>query len=268
MTAPRVAALPMYDLEELRPVTDALWAAVAGKLRDQGVDAPDMLTRGPALDALWTDPLLLLAQTCGYPLATSLRGRVILVAVPCYGAEGCEGAWYRSAIVVRAADPARTLADLRGRRCAVNDAASNSGMNLLRHAIIPFAAADHRFFREIVWTGAHAASVTAVANELADVAAIDCVTWAHLRHLRPADTTGLRVLAWTAATPGLPLITSVGTDDRTLDALRRALHDVARDAAMAPVRAALRLENFTMLDAEAYDVVLALEWQAQEGLLF
>ena len=196
---------------------------------------------------------------------TSLRGRVTVVATPRYSAEGCEGASYRSAIVVRTADPARTLPDLLGRRCAVNDAASNSGMNLLRHAIMPFAVVGQRFFGGIVWTGAHAASVRAVAEDRADVAAVDCVTWAHLRHLRPLDTAGLRVLGWTATTLGLPLITGAGTDARTLDALRCVLDDVAHDPALAAIRTALLLEAFSVLESDAYEPVLGLEDQARSA---
>ncbi len=260
-----LAALPMYDLPELRAATDALWSAIAERLAGRGVKTPDALTRGPSLDALWTDPRLLLAQTCGYPLVTSLKGRVTLVGTPCYRAEGCDGASYRSAIVVRASEPACTLADARGRRCAMNDAASNSGMNLLRHAIMPFAAGGARFFGEIVWTGAHAASLRAVLDDRADVAAVDCVTWAQLRRVRPEATAGLRVLGWTASTPGLPLITSARTDAHTIDALRSALDGVARDPALAAIRDALLLDGFTVLEPGAYDAVLELERHARSA---
>jgi ABC-type phosphate/phosphonate transport system substrate-binding protein len=256
------ASLSMYDFDELRPATDALWEAIAARLTDRGIAAPPSLTRGPPLIDLWTDPALLLAQTCGYPLVTGLAGKVALLATPRYDAPGCEGTLYRSAIVVRATDPAATLADLRGRRCAVNNVDSNSGMNLLRAAIAPLADGG-RFFGAIITTGGHAASVRAVAGGDADVAAIDCVTWAHLRHLRPYETRGLRVLGWTSATQGLPLITSLHTDAPTRNALLGALDDVARDPALAPVRSQLRLDGFGALTLGDYEPVLALERMAQ-----
>jgi ABC-type phosphate/phosphonate transport system substrate-binding protein len=254
----------MYDFHELRVATDALWDAIAARLGAEGIGAPAALTRGGPLDALWTDPDLLLGQTCGYPLATTLKGRVTLLATPCYLAPGATGTRYRSAVVVRANHPASTLADLRFSRCAINDAASNSGMNLLRAEIAPLAGAN-RFFSHIVMTGSHAASVLAVAGGDADVAAIDCVTWAHLRHLRPETTAGLRVLAWTAESPGLPLITSLDTTPEVRDALRRALASVARDPTLAPVRQNLRLDGFEMLTLADYDAVLALEQEAQKA---
>jgi ABC-type phosphate/phosphonate transport system substrate-binding protein len=253
----------MYDFEELRPATDALWSAIAARLNDQGVEAPATLLRGPPLHDIWTDPDLLLAQTCGYPLVTSLAGRVTLVATPSYAAEGCGGTSYRSAIIVRTTDRATVLADVHGRRCAMNGPDSNSGMNVLRAAIAPLAGGAAQFFGAVITTGSHAASADAVAAGDADVAAIDCITWAHLQHLRPSAVQTLRVLAWTQATPGLPLITARATTATTIRALRHALAGVAADAALAPVRAALRLTGFTSLPPSAYEAILALEQSAQ-----
>lgn len=250
-----IAALPMYDFEELRPETDALWSGIAARLLAQGIEAPGSLLRGRALQDIWTGPKLLLAQTCGYPLVTSLAGRVTLVATPRYSAEGCDGILYRSVIIVRATDRAAVLADLHGRRCAMNGLDSNSGMNVLRAAIAPLTRGAGRFFGAVITTGGHIASVQAVANGKADVAAIDCVTWAHMQALRPSDTQGLRVLAWTDATPGLPLITSRRTDSATIGALRCALTGVAS--------APLLLSGVEFVALSTYDSILALEERAQ-----
>lgn len=170
-----LASLGMYDLPELRSANDLLWATLAEHLAAEGVEAPAALTRGRPLAGVWRDPALLLAQTCGYPLMAELRGSVQLVATPRYLAEGCQGPFYRSAIVVAAGASAQTLEDLRGSRCAVNELNSNSGMNLLR-AEISAIAGGREFFGHIRLTGAHAASLEVVARGEADVAAIDCVT--------------------------------------------------------------------------------------------
>ncbi len=255
-----IAALPMYDFPEMRWATDALWAAIAARVPG----APAILERGRPLMDIWTDPALLLAQTCGYPLVTSLSGKVRLVATPRYRAEGCEGAFYRSAVIVRADDDALCLADLLGRRCAVNGVDSNSGMNVLRAALAPLAGGG-RFFGEVVMTGAHEASVQAVAGGDADVAAIDCVTWAHLQRLRPGEIRGLRVLEWTAASPGLPLITSKLTGPNDVLVLIRALDDVAQDPELATIRAELFLDRFEVLPLTAYACIQEYEQAAQEA---
>ena len=101
----RLAALPMYDLPELRTANDMLWQAIVARLTDAGVDAvPRSLTRNVPLYVLWRDQRLLLAQSCGYPLVRSLQNAVVVVATPRYSALGCEGSSYRSVIVVAATD--------------------------------------------------------------------------------------------------------------------------------------------------------------------
>jgi ABC-type phosphate/phosphonate transport system substrate-binding protein len=254
-----VASLPMYDLPELQSTTDAFWAAIATKLGERGIDAPKTLMRGPKLQKIWTDPDLLLAQTCGYPLLTSLAGKVQLLATPCYDATGCEGPLYRSAIIVHRDDPANTLSMQRGKICAINTTDSNSGMNLLRAEIAPIALAGEKFFARILVTGSHASSVEAVADGHADIAAIDCITYAHLQQKRPAATREVRLLGWTQSTPGLPFITSLQTDAATRQTLLQTLYDVTADPALASIRATLELERFVELPLSAYDRVLQLE---------
>ncbi|PVM86013.1 phosphate/phosphite/phosphonate ABC transporter substrate-binding protein [Caulobacter radicis] len=253
-----VAALPMYDLPELREANDQLWSAIARRLKARGVRAPARLSRDEPLENVWRNPDLLLAQTCGYPLAKQLKGAVRVLATPRYRAAGCDGALHRSAILVRAEDPAANLADLRGQRCALNDPASNTGMNLLRAEIAPLAGGE-RFFRSVVLTGAHVASAQAVIDGDADVAAVDCVTWAHIQRHRPTLAGGLRVLAWTAATPGLPLIASAALPASVHATTLAVLDEVATDPALRSARQALLLDGFDLLPAAHYRAVVHLE---------
>lgn len=258
-----IAALPMYDFPELMPAHDALWSALKRRLAAHGIPAPAGLSRDLGHFASWRHPHLLLGQACEYPLAKYFQGVVRLVATPCYTAPGCLGPSYRSAIVVRHDDPAMNLADLRGRRCAVNESDSNSGMNLLRAAIAPLARGG-RFFSAVTSSGSHRNSAALVADGRADAAALDCVSWAHFQNLYPAATGKLRVIAWTEAAPSLPLITAAGSSDTTLAALRASLAAVIADETLRPVRAALLLAGFDFAPAEDFSRVLELERQATE----
>jgi ABC-type phosphate/phosphonate transport system substrate-binding protein len=256
----------MYDLPELGWAHDTLSAAFLVRIRNDrnfaAARLPELRERPGELLAFWRDPMLLLSQSCGYPLVTTMRGRLRVVATPCYAAEGCTGALVRSAVVVRTGDPAETLADLRGRAtCAINGHDSNSGMNLLRAAVAPLAAGG-RFFRDVLVTGTHVASIRAVADGAADVAGIDCVTWALLARARPSAVAGLRVLDWTTATPGLPLVTSSAMPDAAVASLRAALDAVVLDPALQPAREALLIEKFERLDEKIYDRVTEIEQQA------
>jgi ABC-type phosphate/phosphonate transport system substrate-binding protein len=242
----------MYDLPEIRWATDALWAAVAARLAAAGVAAAPALTRGPGLNELWTDPALLLSQTCGNPYVRHYRDRLRLVATPCYAAPGCDGPRYRSLLVVRADAPGDRLADFQGAVCAVNEWGSLSGWVALAAAL---PEPPDRFFRTALITGAHADSMAAVAAGEADIAAIDCVTYALLQRHRPAATVGLRVIGRTALAPALPLVTRRDADDAVVAALQSALRGALADPALAEARAALLLEGIEILGDADYDAI-------------
>ncbi len=242
MTA-RLAALPMYDFAELQTAHDALWNALSQALIERGIpDVPLQLTRDLPHRDVWRRPSLLFSQACEYPIATSFGDVLTLVATPRYSAPGCEGALYRSAIVVRANDSAETLAELSGQRCVVNEPDSNSGMNLLRVAIAPLADGKS-FFCSLEVSGSHRNSVEQIARDEADVAAIDCVTFAHLQRLYPALTEKVRVLDWTPTSPSLPFVTSHNTDEHTLEILRSTLTDVISDPSLRSTCDRLLLEG-------------------------
>lgn len=247
---PGTASLPMYDLPEVRWATDALWSAIAARLTAAGIAAPPALSRGPAVHELWADPALLLSQTCGNPYVRAYRDRLRLVATPRYAAPGCDGPRYASVLVVRADAPGDGLADFRGAVCAVNSWDSLSGWVALAAAL-----PEPRFFRAALVTGAHADSVAAVATREADIAAIDCVTYALLQRHRPAATAGLRVIGRTALAPSLPLVTRRDVDDGTIEALQSALRDALADPALAEARAALLIEGIDVLGEADYDAI-------------
>jgi ABC-type phosphate/phosphonate transport system substrate-binding protein len=242
MTA-RIAALPMYDFTELQTAHDALWHALQNALIDSGIPSvPSQLRRDLPHRDVWRHPGLLFSQACEYPIATSFGEVLTLVATPRYSAPGCEGTFYRSAIIVRANDSANALVELRGRRCVVNEMDSNSGMNLLRAAVAPLACGTS-FFGSLQLSGSHRQSVELIAQQEADVAAIDCVTFAHLQQLFPVLTQKVRILGWTPPSPSLPFVTSCTTDKHTLAILRSALAEVVSDASMRSMCSRLLLEG-------------------------
>jgi ABC-type phosphate/phosphonate transport system substrate-binding protein len=258
-TAIRLAALSMYDFPHLRAAHNALWQNLCAALTSFGLtNLPSALDYNVELNKIWTDPSLLIAQSCGYPLITELNGKVQLVATPRYIADGCTGAFYRCAIVVRKDDSANALADLKGRNCAINSWTSNSGMNLLRAAIAPLAK-GLRYFNTVIVTGSHWQSLEAVADHRADVASIDGISLAHLKHCAPELIEKIRILEWTQATACLPLITANCTDASTLSALRQALVAVTLDPDLAQTRRDLLIDSFEFLPIETYTRVQDIE---------
>lgn len=246
-----VASLLMYDRPDVvQRANDALWAALRDRLRARGLDAPDALDRSGSHESYWLRPDLIFGQTCGYPYVEELKGRVRLVATPVFRHAGGKGARRASFIVVREDDPARSIADLAGRRAAINDWLSNSGMNLLRIAVAPHTR-DGRFFSDVIVTGGHMMSIAAIREGRADVAAIDSITWGlHERHA-PETVRGIRIIGGTPMGPGLPYITRLETSDADVAAIRESLAEVIADPANAEPLDTLGLVGIeTFSDAE------------------
>jgi ABC-type phosphate/phosphonate transport system substrate-binding protein len=259
---PQIAALPMYDFPDLRAAHDTLWKAIAEHLVAHGVtDVPRQLTRDLGHRDVWRHPSLLLGQACEYPLAKSYAADLKLVATPRYSAPGCEESFCRSAIIVRAQDPVDTLAELRDRRCAVNELDSNSGMNLLRAAVAPFAR-DGRFFRSVRLSGSHRHSVEMVAADQADVAAIDCVSLAHIQRIDRATAARVRILCFSPRSPSLPFVTGRAASESTIRALRLSLVSVFADDALLPVRELLLLAGIDLAPDATLGRVRELERKA------
>jgi ABC-type phosphate/phosphonate transport system substrate-binding protein len=255
-----VAALPMYDFPWTADAQDALWRVLADRLRQAGIVAPAALTRDRSPEGIWRDPALLFGQTCGYPYMRGLGDSVALIATPCFGFEGCEGAQHRSFIVARRGD-ARALGDFRGARAALNGRDSNSGMNLFRAVVAPLAE-GRPFFASVEVTGSHAASLVAVAEGRADIAAIDCVTFALLGRGRPHLTEAVAIVARSPLTPGLPYIASAGLPLATIEALRAALSATFDDPKLVAARATLGLTGALVLRRADYAPVEEFEREA------
>jgi len=265
----RTASLPMYNLPRMRALNAAVWDALAGLLRDRGLrDLPASLSfERPAVpDAI--GPEVLFSQTCGYPLGTIYRGQYALLGVPDYiepeaVADAAPGT-HRGLFVVREHDPARTLADLRGRVFACNSRHSNSGMNLPRRSLAPLAGGRPVFAR-VAMTGTHPASMALVQDGGADAAAIDSLTWAFHADHQPEAVAGLRILAATVPSPAIPFVTSAATDAPTLAALRDALAAFAAAPDHAALRHALRLR--AILPPEAADYGILSRYGAEAAAL-
>ena len=259
-----IAALPMYDDPDLAPANDALWTRIAAGLRERGVDAPARLTRGGDLAALWRNPRLVFGQTCGYPFVTALSDAAVLIATPEYAFPGCDGTAHRSFLIRRASDPRRDLAAFRGSRAAVNAWDSNTGMNLFRATIAPIAGGT-AFFSSVALTGSHRASLGAVAGGVADLAAIDCVSFALTARARPELVEGVAVVTESPLSPTLPFIASATLPAAAVMAARQALFDALAAPELAQARVALGLKGARVMTPADYQRVIVMERGAAEA---
>lgn len=215
---------------------------------------------GLDLMGLWLSPQLLFSQTCGYPLMTLLRGRVTLVGRPRYELEHASGGDHCSLLLSREREDRRVLEDFRGGRGVINDEGSNSGMNLLRHSLAPLQR-DARFFASVGQSGAHRESLRWLREDLADLAAVDSVTFAYLARFAPQEVAGLRVVACSALSPCLPYITPAGSSVEAVERIRTAMNQALQE--FPDVAATLGLSEILPASEADYQVLLDYRDQAQ-----
>ncbi len=242
----------MYDWPEVRPAYQQLWQILRKSLLENGVDAPQLLSHETD-EQHWTDPDLLLGQTCGYPLATRLRGKVRYVATPQYAVKGCQGNCYSSALVVRR-DYQFDADNLGGVRFAYTARNSLSGYRAPKAHFGDLA----KVFGEIVRSGGHRFSARLLADGKAELATLDAVSWHLLKQHEPVTADQLKVVGWTQLRPALPLITSLKTSDKVLEVLRQRVCEVFSSAAVKHIRPELAISGCRVLPICKYQALAAL----------
>ncbi len=253
----------MYDPPELRREVDAWWSGLADSFRHAGIaGVPDRLDRDIAFDALWSAPDLLFAQACGFPMVGKWAGRLQYLATPRYAAPGCHGAKYCSWVVVPASSTARSIEDLRGARCSINGRISHSGYNALRALVAPLAH-DGRFFGSVTESGSHLESLLQIQRGEAEVASIDCISYALLSRCRPDVLAAARIVGRTADAPGLPYVTRCPADPGLIERFRAGLVRAFADRRLAAIREKLLIGGLDVLAVDDYRCMADMEADAK-----
>lgn len=252
-------ACGMYAFnDELRAAWQALFTRFIRHAESTPPISPEIVF--DAGESVLRDPAMLLGHTCGYPLMTRYAGVLEPIAAPVFDAEGCDGLRYSSHFIVAADSGLESLEACRGRVVAINGYDSNSGMNVLRHALAALDPGD-RFFSGVEVTGGHRASVEAVAAGRADLAAIDCVTLALLGDADPGLVARVRSIGSSARSTGLPFVVPAGASTgRLAAALAAACAQLPKDA-----RRRLRLVGIEPVTLDDYASIVTLEHEARDA---
>jgi len=224
-----VASLPMYDLTEVRQLTDGLWNVIARHIRKEGLaDTPQALVHEQPVRDLWADKNLLFSQCCGYDIFHRYKRELCVLGTPTYSAPGCHESDYASVVIVPEGSNFDDVLKMPGTVAVINGWESHSGANSLFGLVAP-KQPHKRFFSRIIASGSHVASLDLLRRRKADVGAIDCVTYSLLQRFRPNALTGTRRLGLTYTAPAPPFVTRASLPGEQLDRLRTALHNAFSD---------------------------------------
>ncbi|MDX8468006.1 PhnD/SsuA/transferrin family substrate-binding protein [Mesorhizobium sp. VK23B] len=221
---------------------------VPGGIRDGAgkLIAPDPATLPPDefdFHQLWLSPALLFGQTCWGPMELGLARHVQVIAQPSYDEfEGGQGELYSSALVMLADGGPSVLSPddgkavipldlIRGKRFTFNNPDSMSGLlGLTRDLEAIGEGLD--IFASRSESGGHRSSIVAIAEGRADIAAIDCQSWALAQRFEPAARQ-VKVVGWTARRKGLPFITARTTSPDVIASMREAIAELGLEGSVA-----------------------------------
>lgn len=230
-----LASLSMYDWPETAYALDILWSQIRRQLMQRDLEAPESLERNAHPAAIWSNPDLLIGQTCGWPYANYLTEQVVPFARFEYDLPDCPAGYYNSVFIGHDDADFDHLASPSAFRfiekIAINSDDSQSGFQVFSE--ITGEPAEESVPREKrVVTGAHRNSIATVANGDANIAAIDAVAFELAKRYQAEDVSRIVVLGNSKPQPGLPMITAnanASLANLLLDAVLEAVADTPQD---------------------------------------
>ena len=168
---------------------------------------------------------------------------------------------YYSLLIVPADSSAKSMADLMGNDFAFTDPMSNTGRNYPTHLVIDLGRTPEQFFGRTFFTYSHDDAIRAVANGVADGAAVDSLVYDFTISREPGLGQKTKVIH--SSPPfGIPPVV-VGPHVRPqskaeLEAILMAMNEnpVGRSAL-----ATAGIDRFVSIDDSAYETVRSLEAQ-------
>jgi phosphonate transport system substrate-binding protein len=165
---------------------------------------------------------------------------------------------YYSDVIVAAASPFRSFADLRGAVLAFNEPDSQSGFGVVRTHLARIGE-TRGFFGRVVQAGFHHVAIGLVAEGAVDAAAIDSQVLSIALRDEPGLSGRLRVIEALGPSTIQPVVASPGVPPDVRRALRDALVGLAGEPRAGAMLARGFLARFVPVDDGDYDDIRAME---------
>ncbi len=171
---------------------------------------------------------------------------------------------YYSYVLAGRDSAAHSLADLRGGRFAFTDPESNTGCTVPRFMLAQRGETPESFFGETFFTHSHDNSIQAVAEGLADGAAVDSLIWDFMNATDNRYTSRTRIVEKSPPYGIPPVVVHPALDEALKGRLRQVFLGLHEDAAALPLLRRLQIDRFEKGADGAYDSVRAMQrWLAE-----
>ena len=190
--------------------------------------------------------------TCGAPYvqAGEANGQQ-LIAVPLFKNKPT----YHSLILTRSDRSEKTLADFKGGVLAYSDPLSNSGFLSPQYALHKQGIDIKKHFRLLLHTGSHEGSITALLNNLADVAAVDEYIWTAYLKTHPEANKLLHEIKRMGPYPFTPIVAGNEVSEKDINKISSTLLKMNEDSEGKKLLAEFYLDGFVKKQPAFYQPV-------------
>ncbi len=159
---------------------------------------------------------------------------------------------YYSLLLVPAESEAQSMADLRGKRFAFTDPMSNTGRVYPTYLVKQLGSTPEEFFGSVFYTYSHDDAIRAVAQGVADGAAVDSLVYQFALEREPELAARLRMIHRSPPFGIPPVVVNPSVRPQLKALLRDLLYGMADDPDGRRALAALGIERFVPISDEAY----------------
>jgi phosphonate transport system substrate-binding protein len=169
---------------------------------------------------------------------------------------------YYSWLIVPQDSPAAEMTDLRGKTFAFTDPLSHTGRIYPTYLVNQLGETPDNFFGRIFYTYSHDAAIEAVANGLADGAAVDNLIYLYLMERKPELEQRVRVIHRSQPFGMPPVVVSPSIRPQLKAELFDLFMGMDSDPDGVVALRNLGIDRFSELDDSAYDSVREVEANA------
>jgi len=165
---------------------------------------------------------------------------------------------YYSELIVPYDSTAESMSDLRGVVFAFTDPISTTGRIYPTYLVEQLGETPETFFARTFFTYSHDRAIKAVADGVADAAAVDSLVLDYALKRNPNLALQIKVINRSPAFTIPPVVVSPDVTPRQAAELRDLLLSISTDPTGTPVLATLGIDGFVSVDDGAYDGVRAV----------
>jgi phosphonate transport system substrate-binding protein len=171
---------------------------------------------------------------------------------------------YHSALIVHRNNTATSMADLRGSVFAFTDPMSFTGRSYPTYLVHQLRETPESFFQRTIVTYSHDRAIHAVADGVADAAAVDSIILDYALHRHPDLAEKIRVIHRSQPFGIPPVVSPPGLPIRQAVLLQEILLTMHRDEVGRRVLEHLGIDRFVKIEDHIYDEARLLVRQIED----